>query len=42
MCVCVFRLGLLVLCLPVCVGETLHDPGSLGNKPFVTRYLVPL
>ena len=33
MCVCVFRLVLLVLCLPVCVGETLHDPGSLGNKP---------
>ena len=33
----VFRLVLLVLCLPVCVGETLHDPGSLGNKPFETR-----
>ena len=40
-CVCVFRLVLLVLCLPVCVGETLHDPGSLGNKPFETRDPVP-
>ena len=25
----------------VCVGETLHDPGSLGNKPFETRDRVP-
>ena len=40
-CVCVFRLVLLVVCLPVSVGETLHDPGSLGNKPFETRDLVP-
>ena len=39
--VCLFRLVLLVLCLPVWVGETLHDPGSLGNKPFETRDLVP-
>ena len=36
-----FRLVLLVFCLPVWVGETLHDPGSLGNKPFETRDLVP-
>ena len=35
-----FRLVLLVLCLPVCVGETLHDPGSLGNKQFETRDFV--
>ena len=27
----VFRLVLLVLCLPVLVGETLHDPGSLSH-----------
>ena len=33
-------LVLLVLCLPVCLGETLHDPGSLGKKPFETRDLV--
>ena len=38
LCVYVFRL---VLCLPVCVGETLHDPASLGNKPFETRDHVP-
>ena len=40
-CVCVFTFVLLVLCLPVCVGETLYDPGSLGDKPFETRDLVP-
>ena len=41
-CVCMFRFVLLVLCLPVWVGETLYDPGSLGNNPFETRDLVPL
>ena len=39
--VCGFRLVLLVLCLPVWVGETLHDPGTLGNKLFETKDLVP-
>ena len=39
--VCVFRRVLLVLCLPVCVAEAWNDPGSLGNKPFETRDLVP-
>ena len=29
-CACVFRQMLLVLCLSVCVGDTLHDPGSRG------------
>ena len=38
---CVFRFVLLVLCLPVWVGKALHDPSSLGNKPFETRDLVP-
>ena len=28
--VCVFRRVVLVLCLPVCVAETLHDPAALG------------
>ena len=39
--VCVFRRVLLVLCLPVCVAKAWHDPGSLGNKPFEARDLVP-
>ena len=25
----------------MCVGETSHDPDSVGNKPFETRDLVP-
>ena len=29
-----------MLCLPVCVGETFHDPGSLRNKPFEMKDLV--
>ena len=40
-CVCLGLCYLHVLCLPVWVGETLHAPGSLGNKPFETRDLVP-
>ena len=39
--VCVFRCVLLVLCLPVCVAEAWHDPGSLWNKPFEMSDLVP-
>ena len=38
---CAFRRVLLALCLPVCVADTLHDPGSLGPKPFETRDLFP-
>ena len=34
---CLARRVLLVLCLPVCVAETLHDPGSLGITQIVIK-----